>query len=61
MSQLDFTKIRWAGDSKCILITDRGHAQEPILLLTRQDVKRLLLEFESKGVRRNEERATNRQ
>ena len=48
MSQLDFTKIIWAGDNSCILVTARDHAKEPVLILTGQDVKRLILEFESK-------------
>ncbi|GAF84098.1 unnamed protein product [marine sediment metagenome] len=37
---VDFTKIRWAG-SDCILITEREHAREPILILDGNDIKKL--------------------
>lgn len=41
---LDFTKIKWAG-SDCILITEREHCKEPVLILDLNDIKRLNKEF----------------
>jgi len=36
----DFTKIRWAGID-CILITIREEAKKPILILDKNDIKKL--------------------
>lgn len=45
---IDFTKIHWAG-SDCILITIREKAREPILILDRLDIERLLKEWKEVG------------
>ena len=44
---LDFTNIKWAGDD-CILITEREHAREPILILDSGDIKRLIETWKEK-------------
>ena len=41
---IDFTKINWAG-SDCILITEREHSREPILILLEDDIRRLNKEW----------------
>ena len=45
---IDFTKIRWAGED-CILITEREHAREPLLILDANDIKRLIKEWEEQS------------
>lgn len=44
---IDFTKIRWGG-SYHILITNREHAREPILILDEHDIKKLIKEWKEK-------------
>ena len=43
---MDFSKIIWAGED-CILITERENhnPKYPILILTKQDIKRINKEF----------------
>jgi hypothetical protein len=41
---LDFTKIRFGG-ADCILVTEREHAREPILIIDAQDIDNLIEEW----------------
>jgi len=46
---LDFTKVKWAA-MDCILITNSG-SREPILILNKQDIDNLILEWSTGGGR----------
>ena len=46
---IDFTKIKWAGEEN-ILITNREESQKPILILNKDDIKKLNEEWKSNKI-----------
>ena len=49
--KMDFTKIRWAG-TNCILVTstDNHNPRLPILILDKDDIEKLIKEWEEAKV-----------